>query len=44
MTRPRVALLVPLGRPLPDVAAFVARCEDATDQPYSGPQECTYSD
>jgi 5,10-methylenetetrahydromethanopterin reductase len=29
MTRPRVALRVPVGRPLPDVAAFVARCEDA---------------
>jgi cell division protease FtsH len=44
MTRPRVALRVPVGRPLPDVAAFVARCEDATDQPYNGPQERTYSD
>jgi 5,10-methylenetetrahydromethanopterin reductase len=29
MTRLRVALRVPVGRPLPDVAAFVARCEDA---------------
>src|ERR1700731_3596407 len=28
MTRVRVALRVPVGRPLPDVAAFVARCED----------------
>jgi len=25
----RVALRVPVGRPLPDIAAFVARCEDA---------------
>ena len=25
----RVAIRVPVGRPLPDVAAFVARCEDA---------------
>jgi 5,10-methylenetetrahydromethanopterin reductase len=29
MTRLRVALRVPVGRPLPDIAAFVARCEDA---------------
>ncbi len=29
MTRLRVALRVPVGRPLPDLAAFVARCEDA---------------
>ena len=29
MTRPRVALRVPVGRPLPDIADFVARCEDA---------------
>ena len=29
MTRLRVAIRVPVGRPLPDVAAFVARCEDA---------------
>src|SRR5262249_31836226 len=29
MTRVRVALRVPVGRPLPDLAAFVARCEDA---------------
>src|SRR5262245_52643252 len=29
MTRVRVALRVPVGRPLPDVAAFIARCEDA---------------
>jgi 5,10-methylenetetrahydromethanopterin reductase len=29
MTRLRVALRVPVGRPLPDVAAIVARCEDA---------------
>ncbi len=29
MTRVRVALRVPVGRPLPEVAAFVARCEDA---------------
>ena len=29
MTRLRVALRVPVGRTLPDVAAFVARCEDA---------------
>ena len=29
MTRPSVALRVPVGRTLPDVAAFVARCEDA---------------
>jgi 5,10-methylenetetrahydromethanopterin reductase len=28
-TRIRVALRVPVGRPLPDLAAFVARCEDA---------------
>src|SRR5215469_6135589 len=29
MTRIRVDLRVPVGRPLPDLAAFVARCEDA---------------
>src|SRR5260370_4283008 len=29
MTKLRVALRVPGGRRLPDVAAFVARCEDA---------------
>ena len=29
MTRLRVALRVPVGRPLPDVAAFVVRCEEA---------------
>ena len=29
MTRLRVALRVPVGRPLPEIAAFVARCEDA---------------
>jgi 5,10-methylenetetrahydromethanopterin reductase len=29
MTRLRVALRVPVGRPLPDLADFVARCEDA---------------
>ena len=29
MTRVSVALRVPVGRPLPEVAAFVARCEDA---------------
>src|SRR6185312_14091789 len=29
MTRIRVALRVPMGRPLPDLAAFIARCEDA---------------
>jgi 5,10-methylenetetrahydromethanopterin reductase len=29
MTPLRVALRVPVGRPLPDLAAFVARCEDA---------------
>jgi 5,10-methylenetetrahydromethanopterin reductase len=29
MTLLRVALRVPVGRPLPEVAAFVARCEDA---------------
>ena len=29
MARIRVALRVPVGRPLPDLAAFVARCEDA---------------
>jgi 5,10-methylenetetrahydromethanopterin reductase len=29
MTRHRVAIRVPVGRPLPDLAAFVARCEDA---------------
>jgi 5,10-methylenetetrahydromethanopterin reductase len=29
MTEVRVALRVPVGRPLPDLAAFIARCEDA---------------
>jgi 5,10-methylenetetrahydromethanopterin reductase len=29
MARLRVAIRVPVGQPLPDVAAFVARCEDA---------------
>jgi 5,10-methylenetetrahydromethanopterin reductase len=29
MTRIRVALRVPVGRPLPDLAAFVVRCEEA---------------
>src|SRR6201991_5124620 len=29
MTRVRVALRVPVGRPLPDLAAFIARCEAA---------------
>lgn len=29
MARLRVAIRVPVGRPLPEVAAFVARCEDA---------------
>ena len=29
MARLRVALRVPVGRPLPDIAGFVARCEDA---------------
>ena len=29
MSRIRVALRVPVGLPLPDLAAFVARCEDA---------------
>jgi 5,10-methylenetetrahydromethanopterin reductase len=29
VTRIRVALRVPVGRPLPDLAAFVARCEEA---------------
>src|SRR3989442_13025380 len=29
MTRPRVALRVPVGRPLPELAAFAARCEQA---------------
>ncbi len=29
MARLRVAIRVPVGRPLPDIAAFVARCEDA---------------
>src|SRR5256885_8943188 len=29
MTRPRVALRVPVGRPLPELAAFAARCEAA---------------
>jgi len=29
MTKLRVSIRVPVGMPLPDVAAFVARCEDA---------------
>jgi len=29
MTRIRVALRVPVGRPLPDLARFIARCEEA---------------
>jgi len=29
MDRLRVAIRVPVGRPLPDLAAFIARCEDA---------------
>lgn len=29
MSRLRVAIRVPVGRPLPELAAFVARCEDA---------------
>jgi 5,10-methylenetetrahydromethanopterin reductase len=29
MTRPNVSIRVPVGRPLPDIAAFAARCEDA---------------
>jgi 5,10-methylenetetrahydromethanopterin reductase len=29
MARVRVALRVPVGRPLPDLATFIARCEDA---------------
>src|SRR5215471_18491839 len=29
MTGVRVALRVPVGRPLPDLATFIARCEDA---------------
>src|SRR5436190_24258093 len=29
MTRPRVALRVPVGRPLPELAAIAARCEQA---------------
>src|SRR5215510_12769401 len=29
MTRIRVDLRVPVGRPLPDLAAFIARCEQA---------------
>src|SRR5215471_12360890 len=29
MTRINVALRVPVGRPLPDLAAFITRCEDA---------------
>jgi 5,10-methylenetetrahydromethanopterin reductase len=29
MTRARVALRVPVGRPLPELAAFAARCEEA---------------
>jgi 5,10-methylenetetrahydromethanopterin reductase len=44
MTRKvRVALRVPVGRPLPELAAFIARCEDAAldgvgmhDHPSSG--------
>ena len=29
MTRIRVDLRVPVGRPLPDLAAFIVRCEQA---------------
>src|SRR5215469_7730515 len=29
MSRLRVAIRVPVGRPLPEIATFVARCEDA---------------
>src|SRR5258708_9739959 len=29
MSQLRVAIRVPVGRPLPDIAAFAARCEDA---------------
>src|ERR1700746_1236145 len=29
MTGVRVALRVPVGRPLPDLASFIARCKDA---------------
>src|SRR5262244_811145 len=29
MTRIRVDLRVPVGRPLPDLAAFIVRCEEA---------------
>jgi 5,10-methylenetetrahydromethanopterin reductase len=29
MTKLRVAIRVPVGRPLPELAAFIARCEDA---------------
>lgn len=29
MSRPRIAIRVPVGCPLPELAAFVARCEDA---------------
>ena len=29
MTPLRVAIRVPVGRPLPDIATFAARCEDA---------------
>lgn len=29
MTRMRVAIRVPVGRPLPEIATFAARCEDA---------------
>jgi len=29
MRRVLVALRVPVGRPLPDLAAFIVRCEDA---------------
>src|SRR5260370_38535079 len=43
MTRPRVALRVPVGRPLPELAVFAARCEQAgcdgvgiPDHPSSG--------
>ena len=29
MSRVRVALRVPVGRPLPELATFIASCEDA---------------
>jgi hypothetical protein len=29
MTRLRVAIRVPVGLPLPEIATFAARCEDA---------------